>query len=134
VRNRLRLYAGWPDVETPALKFKRVLSALEDLVTQEALLLRAEDFAAVEALQNRTAPLVEFLAANPTAANEALRDRVGTVAARRSENDGELTRQMARVREELSLNQANRGRISQIMPAYRQPAGELLAGQLSARG
>jgi hypothetical protein len=53
-------------METPAQRCARIVSALEDLVNQEAAALRAGDFDAVNEIQDRAAPLVEFLALHAT--------------------------------------------------------------------
>lgn len=121
-------------MEAPRRQFQRVLLALEDLVAQEALLLGAQDFAAVPALQARAAPLVDWLVAEAPAADASLRRQVTELVERRARSAELLSRQIARVREELGAMQTSRQRLAQVMPAYRQPADVPATGQLCARG
>jgi hypothetical protein len=115
----------------PAQTCARLLAALEDLVAQEALLLRAADFAGVLATQERAAPLIERLTALATTADAAVRVRVGAVLALRSRSLEWLGSEMARVREELQGMQAGRRRLAQCAPVYSRPRA---AVQFSAQG
>jgi len=126
--------AGLLEVETPRNKFQRVLGALEDLVAQEELLLLAGDFSALAELQDRAEPLVEFLAAASSVADESLRGRVSAVIGRRTVSGKKLSQQIDQVRGDLREIQTSRQRLVQVVPAYRQPAEEAVNGQLSARG
>jgi len=103
---------------TPAQTCARLLSALEDLVAQEALLLRAADFAGVLATQERAAPLVERLAALAGTADAAIRVRINGVLSLRSRSLEWLAAEMARVREDLQTMQVSSRRVAQIAPVY----------------
>jgi septum formation inhibitor MinC len=103
---------------TPAETCARLLAALEDLVAQEAALMRAADFTGVLATQERAAPLVERLAALAATADAAVRIRVSAVLALRSRSLEWLGAEMARVRTELQSMQVSRRRVAQIAPVY----------------
>lgn len=121
-------------METPRRQFQRVLLALEDFVAQEESAIRTEDFDAVTVLQSRAAPLVDFLVTTAAAADLALTTRVAALIARRTRNAEELSRQIARVGQELSAMRACRQRIAQVLPAYRQSEDARPVGQLCAQG
>ncbi len=96
----------------------RLLTALEDLVSQEAVLLRAADYSGVLATQERAAPLVERLAALATTADAAVRMRVAAVTALRSRSLEWLAGEMARVRTELSEMAASERQVARVAPVY----------------
>ena len=121
-------------METPGRQFERLLLALEDLIAQEELMLHAEEFAAVPPLQARAAPIIERLIALAGSVESPLRERVVALVERRGRSEEILTREMNRVREELTAMQTSRQRVAQMMPAYRQPVGDSAAGHFSARG
>jgi hypothetical protein len=102
----------------PAETCARLLAALEDLVAQEAVQLRAADFPGVLATQERAAPLIGRLAALATTADAAVRVRIAGVLALRSRSLDWLGAEMARVRDELSAMQVSRRRVAQIAPVY----------------
>lgn len=120
-------------METPVRQLRRVLVALEDLAAQEELLLRAEDYLAVPALQLRMAPLVECLAAGAAAADAPLRQRISALIERRSRNQEGLARQLTRVRDALVQIQTSRQQIARVAPAYRQAVGNSPKSKLSVR-
>lgn len=103
---------------SPAHTCARLLTALEDLASQEAVLLRAADFAGVLATQERAAPVVERLAALAATADAAVRLRVEAVIALRSRSLEWLAGEMARVRTELAGLEANERQIARVVPAY----------------
>jgi hypothetical protein len=103
----------------PAATCARLLAALEDLVSQEAVLLRAADYPGVLAAQERAAPLVERLAALAATADAAVRTRVAAVLALRSASLDWLAGEMDRVRGELAAMESSERRVAQVAPAYR---------------
>ncbi len=119
---------------TPAAQtFTRLLTALEDLITQEGVLLRAADFPGVLATQQRCAPLVDRLVGLATHADTAVRTRIAAIITRRAEGMELLAEEIARTRVELSEMQASQHRAARLAPVY----GSLLvpvAGKLSAVG
>ncbi|MBL9210720.1 MAG: hypothetical protein JNL92_09655 [Opitutaceae bacterium] len=107
-------------METATQRCERIVSALEDLAAQEAAGVAQGDFAAVQALHERTAPLVEFLA---TAGSESLnaaglRRRLVAIYELRHRSGEALAAAMARTRLELAQTQASQRRVARIAPAY----------------
>jgi hypothetical protein len=110
-------------METPLQAALRLLSALEELVGQETLLIRTMDFVEAVDLQERAGPLVEklcALAAVPEVA--ALRPRVAGLMERRGQNHHFLDTQLARIQGELARVNEARGRLRRVAPAYGTPA------------
>jgi len=113
--------AGWPDMETPVQRCERIVAALEDLAAQEAASVAQGDFAAVQALHERTAPLVEFLSSVGSAAMAAgLRRRLIAVYELRHRSGEAVAQAMAQTRLELAQTQASQRRVARIAPAYIQ--------------
>ncbi len=110
-------------MSSPAQTCARLLAALEDLVSQEAVLLRAADFSGVLATQERAAPLVERLAALATTADAAVRTRVAAVIALRSRSLEWLAGEMERVRSELAGMEASERQVARVAPVYMSHAG-----------
>jgi hypothetical protein len=107
-------------METRLQRGRRLLAALEDLASQEAVLVRSLDL--VEALQlaDRAAPLVTEvcgLAAEPDAAE--IRPAVAALVERRRRSAVCLEEHLARVREELRRLDEARRRTARTAPAYR---------------
>ncbi|MBC7368211.1 MAG: hypothetical protein H7343_15595, partial [Undibacterium sp.] len=75
-------------MSSPAHTCARLLAALEDLVSQEASLLRAADFAGVLATQERAAPIVERLAALAPAAPTSPMSMVNPSRSARARRNG----------------------------------------------
>jgi hypothetical protein len=121
-------------VETTGQRFRRILAAFEDLVAQEEMLLRAEDFAAVPPLQIRAAPLVEFLVDAASSADSSMKERITAVVRRRERSGALLAEQLARVRAELQTIRVSGQRIAQVAPAYRQALDTPATALLSAQG
>lgn len=121
-------------METPAQRCERIVSALEDLAAQEAASIAQGDFAAVEALHERTAPLVEFLAdaGSESLSVSGLRRRLVAVYERRHRSGEALAAAMARTRLELAQTQAAQRRVARVAPAYGQQ--DFRAPQLHAVG
>jgi hypothetical protein len=110
-------------METPAQRCARIVSALEDLVNQEAAALRAGDFDAVNEIQDRAAPLVEFLALHATEGDTPqLRQRIGTLETQRQRSADELDAGIARLRDEMQRTTVARRRVAQIAPVYGRPS------------
>lgn len=106
-------------MEAPRQKFNRLLSSLEELVSQETATTRAGDYAAVNEIQHRAEPLVETLASlGPEAADAAARARVAGLLARRQHNIDFIESQLATAREELLAVQESTSRVARITPAY----------------
>lgn len=110
-------------METVAQRCERIIAALEDLAAQEAAGVAAGDFEGVRSLQDRTAPLIDFLAAEGGAALgiPSLRRRLTAVYELRLRSGEALATAMTRVRSELAQTQASQRRAAQVGPAYGQP-------------
>ena len=106
---------------------------MDDLVSQETVLLAAADYAEVIAVQQRTAPLVERLAALASTVDDAARAKIAAVVARRSRNLAALAERIEQTRLELSDLRASGLRVAKIAPVY-GPITKPLARQLSAVG
>lgn len=99
---------------------RRILSALDDLVGQEGVLLRSMDL--VEALQiaERCSPLVEELcqlASDPEAVE--LRESVAALLQKRQRNAALLESHLQRVQEEMRRIEDARRKLSRTAPVYR---------------
>ncbi len=110
-------------METPAQMLLRLLAAFEDLVAQEALLLQTDNYAAVLEMQDRTAPLVSRLIELAKVADAAARDRLAGVLMRRQRSQDLLSKQIARIREELNEIRSSQRRVAQIAPVYGRSGG-----------
>lgn len=107
----------------PAHACTRILSALEELVMQEAVILRAGDLAAVVDIQSRIEPLVVFLAAQGESGLDAdVKARVSALYASRTHSVAWLNAQMACNRAELHALSSRQRVIAQVAPAYRTGA------------
>lgn len=107
-------------METAAQRCERIVSALEDLAAQEAASVAQGDFAGVQALHERTAPLVEFLAdaGSESLSVPGLRRRLVAVYELRHRSGEALAAAMARTRLELAQTQAAQRRVARVAPAY----------------
>jgi len=104
----------------PGATADRLLTALEELVAQECVLMQARDFPGAVAIQERTAALVAELAARAgDAAVAALRPRVAAVIARREENIASIEVQRVRWQAERCRIDEARARLARIAPVYR---------------
>ncbi len=120
-------------METPVQKCARLVTALEDLVAQEAVCLQTRDFAAAISIQDRAAPLVEHLSLHgPNVADQALRRRVETLIARRNDTATWLATELRQTREQLLGLQASQRRVAKVAPAYGR--GSDSRRQLCVRG
>ena len=106
-------------METPAQACARLVGALEEMADCEAATLRNGDFAAVAEIQERAAPLVEYLATHgPAVADNALRARVWELLRRRAQTGEWLELQLAEARSALQTTQASQQRVARIAPVY----------------
>jgi hypothetical protein len=120
-------------METAAQMCARLVTALEDLAAQEAVCVQTRNFAAVVAIQDRAAPLVELLASHEgDITDAAVRTRIKNLLERRNETGAWLIREIERTRERLHSLEASQRRVARIAPAYGQSSGP--RRQLSAVG
>jgi hypothetical protein len=108
-------------VETPAHRIPRLITALEDMAGQEALLLRGGDAASARGVQLRMAPLIQALAANATDVDPGLRRRIAAIVAQRLASEKWLDEVVARGRAELRQMEADQRRLVRMRPAYTGP-------------
>lgn len=121
-------------METAAQICTRLLGALEDMADGEAASLRHQDFAALAEIQDRSAPLIEYLALHgPAVADHALRARVWEYLRRRAQTGERLELQLAEARTEVRRTQDGQRRVARIAPVYGSSAVPL-PGQLLAVG
>lgn len=123
-------------METPAQRCARIVGALEDLVSQEALALENGDIAAVLDLQDRTAPLVEFLTTVPLshATAPGIRGRIAALQERRAQTEARLRVELDRARAELQETVLGQRRAAQIAPVYGTKSCSPFSGTLQAVG
>ncbi len=116
---------------TPLETATRLLTALEELVMEETLLIRTMDFVEAVDVQERSAPLVEklcALAADPAVAT--LRGRVAGLIDRCNQNYHFLDSQLNRLQSELDRVATARRRLRSVAPAYRE-AGQATEPRLN---
>jgi hypothetical protein len=121
-------------MQTLAERCKRIVTALEDLVAQESAALANRDFNTVLSLQERTAPLIEFIVTTGAAyvAQPELRARLDALQLRRSQTSELLAAAMQRNRFDLQETRVAQRRVAQIAPAYGQ--GSVTRRKLQAVG
>jgi len=108
---------------TPLETAQRLLTALEELVMQETVLIRTMDFVEAVEVRERAAPLVVRLCAlaeDPIVT--ALRPRVTGLLDRYSQNHHFIDTQLQRLQVELDRVNAARSRLRKVAPAYRRGA------------
>jgi hypothetical protein len=106
-------------MESPFHAAQRLLSALEDFASQEAVLLRSLDLVEAVQISERAAPLVEKLCAlaiDPGVVT--LRPRVEDLVARRRRNAVLLDTHLARLQGELRRIDEARVRLARVAPVY----------------
>lgn len=106
-------------METPLQIATRLLAALEDITSQESVLLRTLDFVDAVALQERAAPLVDQLAAlakHPDVST--LRRQVSALVDKRQQSRHFLDAQLGRLQSELRRIDEARTRLAKVAPAY----------------
>jgi hypothetical protein len=107
-------------MESPAQRCTRIVTALEDLTGQEEAALANRDYGVLLSLQERTAPLVEFLITDGATQirQPSLRGRVEAVHARRAQTGARLAVAMADNRRDFQQTQVTQRRVAQVGPAY----------------
>ncbi len=111
-------------METSHQRCLRIAGALEDLVAQEAAALESRDYSAAGNLQDRAAPLVEFLAQNAPvhAVDAVLRSRIAAVQQLRARSSAQLAIEIERTRVDLLDSEQARRQVAKIAPAYARSA------------
>ena len=107
-------------METASERCARIVTALEDLAAQEAAGVSHRDLAGVQALHERTAPLIEFLASvgSDVLSAPGLRRRLIAVYELRHRSGEALAAAMARTRLKLTQTEVAQRRVARIAPAY----------------
>jgi hypothetical protein len=110
-------------VETPFQCAARLLAALDDLVTQEGMYLRAGSFELAAATRQRTSPIVERLVElSHFPAVAEMRTKVAAIVERSTEHAAILEEKIAEFRAEIRRTDQARHRTSQLAPAYVRPS------------
>jgi len=121
-------------METPAQTCARLVVALEDLVACEAASMQNRDFSSVLQIQERAAPVIDYLVINGSRyTDRALQKRIHALAERRRLTGELLSAQLAEVKENLQSTRASQHRVARIAPVYGS-APAPVSGQLSAVG
>lgn len=125
-------------METPLQAIRRLLTAIETLVAEEEVLLRAGEYAAATAAQDGLQTLIDRVAqlARSSAAagriDEALHRRAAEILQRRSQGAELLTMRLAEVRTELRLIAEARQCTTRMKPVYGRGDSATLAPALAA--
>ena len=119
-------------METPAQTCARLVAALEDMAASEAASVQNRDFSAVVDIQERAAPLIDYLTSNgPRYADGGLQLRIQALAGHRRRTGESLSAQIAEAKENLQSTRASQFRVARIAPVYGS-APASVSGQLSA--
>ena len=104
----------------PLQTAQRLLNALEDLASQEGVLLRSLDLVEAVQISERAAPLVEKLCALIAESPEVapLRGRVEELVAQRRRNVVLLDSHLSRLQTELRRIDEARNRLARVAPVY----------------
>lgn len=115
---------------TPFATATRLLAALDELVKEESILLRMQDFTEVVAIRERAAPLVARLCelATEFSADSVFRLRLEDLLHRGDQNLRLLESELARQHEELLRVGEAHGRLRRLAPAYRSARHGLAHG------
>lgn len=107
-------------MSTPLQIAQRLLTALEDLASQESVLLRSLDLVEAVQISERAAPLVEQLCALIAESPEVapLRGRVEELVAQRRRSAVLLDSHLARLQAELHRIDEARNRLARVAPVY----------------
>ena len=125
-------------METPLQAIRRLLTAIETLVAEEEVLLRAGEYAAASAVQDGLQSLIDRVAAlarSPAAAgriDEALHRRATEILQRRSQGAELLTMRLAEVRTELRTITEARQCTTRLKPVYGRVDGAPVSAALAA--
>ena len=100
----------------------RLLSALDDLVSQEGTYLRAGSFELAAEMRGRAGPVVERLVElSHFPGVSEMRAKVAAIVERSSHHSAILEEKMAGFRAEIQRTDQARHRTSQLAPAYVRP-------------
>lgn len=106
---------------TTAQTCARLMTALEELLTQETACVRHGDFGLLAQLQTQAGPLVDFLGVHgPAAADESLVMRVTRWASQRQSNQALMATEAERLGRELRELEAAGRTVKRVAPAYGQ--------------
>lgn len=107
-------------MKSPLTTAQRLLSALEELASEETVLLRSLDLFEAVQLAERAAPLIERLCGLLAEAPEigTLRPRVEALVAQRRRNSAMLDSHLARLQSELRRVEEARKRLARVAPVY----------------
>jgi hypothetical protein len=106
-------------METPVQCAGRLLGALNELVTEEGMYLRAGSFELAAEIRQRTEPIVNRLVELSTSPGvSAFRDQVAAVVERSARHAGFLQEKMEEFRAEIRRTDQARHRTAQLAPAY----------------
>lgn len=122
-------------MEARGQKFDRLLGALDELITLEALTLKAGDYAAVGEIQRRVQPvLTTVVNLGGDCADRLVRARVAGLLARRQHSIEFIETQLETARAELAAVQESASRMAKIAPAYGRSESVGRAPRFSAAG
>lgn len=105
-------------METSAQRVARLITALEELITEEATTLRHGDYAAAATIAGRAQPVVDWIVNHASLLTPETRERLVAVQAERAANETLLADELARAREALRQVATSRRRVAQIAPVY----------------
>ncbi len=117
---------AWPDaaaqvcpdfMTTLERKCTRIAAALAGLVKEEVHAVYSGDFETVTEIQDRAAPLIEFLVRHGDAAAGA-RELLETCHGQREETSRWLATEMARIDDQRRVWDSHRRRLARVGPAY----------------
>lgn len=110
--------------ETPEQAARRLLTAFEQLVAEETAAVHANDFGAIESIQQRAGAVSDRLAelaADPAVAS--LRRWVEELVGQRQRNGLVLSQRLADVSAEITRLQGARRRLRRVAPVYGPASG-----------
>jgi len=107
----------------------RLLTALDELLTEETILLRTQDYVEAVAVRERAAPVVEKLCALAAdfSADSVFRLRLEDLLDRGEQNLRLLDSELARCHDELLRVGEAHGKLRRMAPAYRTARSGLAA-------
>lgn len=106
-------------MESPGQKFDRLLKALDELVREEAALIAAANYPAIQEVQQRAEPLIEALTKlAPKMRASTVRARVDSLLKRRQQNIDLLESRLTVVKTELTALQKSTQQVARIAPVY----------------
>jgi len=115
---------------TPLATACRLLSTLEEFVSQEEILLRDQAYTEIVHLREHAVPVVERLCelSQEFTVDSVFRLRLEDLLHRSGENFRLLTSELARRHEELLRVSEALGRLRRMAPAYKTPGNSLAGG------